>query len=113
MEAKFIKPAGSTFFVKDKRINNTFNYTLLNKSNQDMVLTFKVLEPKNGEITNGNNTKIKTKKDQITKGTITISFPEEDIKLSKQNITIGVYNQDGKLIDSYETYFEGPFKMQF
>ena len=113
MEAKFIKPAGSTFFVKDKRISNTFNYTLLNKSNQDMVLTFKVLEPIHGEIVSGNNTKVKTKKDQITKGTITISFPEEEIKLSKQNITIGVYNQDGKLIDSYETYFEGPFKMQF
>ena len=113
MEAKFIKPAGSTFFVKDKRISNTFNYTLLNKSNQDMVLTFKVLEPKNAEIVSGNNAKIKTKKDQITKGTITISFPEEEIKLSKQNITIGVYDQNGKLVDSYETYFEGPFKMQF
>ena len=42
MEAKFIKPAGSTFLVNNHRISNTFNYTLLNKSNENMVLTFKV-----------------------------------------------------------------------
>jgi len=113
MEAKFIKPAGSTFFVKDSRITNTFNYTLLNKSNENMVLTFKVLEPKHGAISYSGNSKIKADKDQITKGTINVSFPEAEIKLSKQNITIGVFDQTGKMVDSYETYFEGPFKMQF
>ena len=52
-------------------------------------------------------------RDKITKGTINISFPESEIKLSKQNITIGVYDMKGNLIDSYQTYFEGPFKLQF
>ncbi len=113
MEAKFIKPAGSTYFEKDGKINNTFNYTLLNKSNNNMVLTFKVLEPKNGEIIYSGTNKIKSEKDKISKGTINISFPEEEVKLSKQNIVIGVFDQTGKMVDSYETYFEGPFKMQF
>ena len=27
LEAKFIKPAGSSFYVKDGKINNTYNYT--------------------------------------------------------------------------------------
>ena len=113
LEAKFIKPAGSTFFVKDNRITNTFNYTLLNKSNDNMVLTFKVMDPKNGKISFSDTNIIKAKKDDITKGSINISFPQNEMKLSKQNITIGVFDQKGKMVDSYTTYFEGPFKMQF
>ena len=49
----------------------------------------------------------------MTKGTINISFPEKEIKLSKQNISIGIYNEKGELLDTFKTYFEGPFKLQF
>ncbi|WOC52372.1 hypothetical protein BPO_1725 [Bergeyella porcorum] len=62
MEAKFIKPAGSTFFVKDGKISNTYNYTFLNKSNEDKVVTIKVLSPKNGTVVLSENNKIKIKK---------------------------------------------------
>ncbi len=113
MEAKFIKPAGSTFYIRDAKITNTYNYTLLNKTNTDKTVTIKIMEPKNGEVTFSDTNTILLKKDQITKGTINVSFPEQDIKLSKQNVTIGVYDEKGKLLDSFETYFEGPFKLQF
>lgn len=113
MEAKFIKPAGSTFYIRDAKITNTYNYTLLNKTNTDKTVTIKIMEPKNGEVTFSDTNTILLKKDQITKGTINVSFPEQDIKLSKQNVTIGVYDENGKLLDSFETYFEGPFKLQF
>jgi hypothetical protein len=59
------------------------------------------------------SSKISVDRDKITKGTINISFPENEMTLSKQNITIGVYDMKGKLVDSYKTYFEGPFKLQF
>lgn len=111
MEAKFIKPAGSTYFVRDGKINNTYNYTLLNKTNKDLLVTFKILDPQNGVIIYTGGKSIKAVKDDITKGTINIQFPESEIKLSKQNITIGIYDQTGKMIDSFETYYEGPFKM--
>ncbi|WP_419869532.1 cytochrome c oxidase accessory protein CcoG [Chryseobacterium sp. CT-SW4] len=113
MEAKFIKPAGSTFFVRDGQITNTYNYTFLNKTNEKKVVTVKVIEPKNGVITYSASSMITVDRDKITKGTINISFPESEMNLSKQNITIGVYDTKGKLIDSYQTYFEGPFKLQF
>ena len=113
MEAKFIKPAGSTFFVRDGKISNTYNYTFLNKTNEKKIVTIKVIDPQHGEITYSNTSKISVDRDKIEKGTINISFPENEIKLSKQNITIGVYDMKGKLIDSYTTYFEGPFKIQF
>ncbi|SIT10895.1 cytochrome c oxidase accessory protein FixG [Chryseobacterium ureilyticum] len=111
MEAKFIKPAGSTFFIKDGKITNTFIYTLLNKSNEKKVLTIKVITPENAEITYFGSEKIILKGDQILKGNINISFPEDKIKFSKQNMTIGVFDENGKLVDSFETNFEGPFKL--
>lgn len=111
MEAKFIKPAGSTFFIKNEKITNTFIYTLLNKTNEKKTLTIKVMNPKNAEITFFGSDKIILKGDEILKGNINITFPEEDIKFSKQNMTIGVFDEDGKMLDSFETNFEGPFKL--
>lgn len=113
MEAKFIKPAGSSFFIRDGNITNIYNYTFLNKSNKDQIVSIKIIEPQHGKITLSDSDKIILKKDQMTKGTLNISFPEKEIKLSKQNIEIGVYDQKGKLLDKVETYFEGPFKIQF
>lgn len=113
MEAKFIKPAGSTFVIREGRITNTYNYTLLNKSNNDIALTIKVVEPQHAEISMNGEHQIVVKRDQIAKGTVNISFPEKEIKLSKQNITIEIYDKSGKKIDTYKTYFEGPFKLAF
>ena len=113
MEAKFIKPAGSSYFIRDGEISNTYNYTFLNKANKEQIVTIKIIEPKNGNITFGNSSQILLKRDQMTKGSINIGFPEKEITASKQNITIGVYDKDGKLLDSFKTYFEGPFKLQF
>ena len=113
MEAKFIKPAGSTYFVRDGKISNTYNYTFLNKTNDKKIVTIKVIDPAHAEINFSVRKNITVERDKISKGTISISFPENEMKLSKQNITIGVYDLKGNLIDSYQTYFEGPFKLQF
>lgn len=111
MEAKFIKPAGSTFFIKDGKITNTFIYTLLNKSNEKKILTIKVMTPAHAEITYFGPKKITLKGDEILKGNINITFPEEEIKFSKQNMVIGVFDEKGEMLDSFETTFEGPFKL--
>ncbi|WP_333850592.1 cytochrome c oxidase accessory protein CcoG [Epilithonimonas sp.] len=113
MEAKFLKPPGSTFFVREGKITNTYNYTFLNKSNETKTVIIKIIEPKNGEISSSTTSKIILKRDAMIKGTINVSFPESQIKLSKQNLELGVYDMNGKLLDSYNTYFEGPFKFQF
>lgn len=112
LEAKFIKPAGSTYYVKDGKINNTYNYTFLNKSNKDHTVTIKVIKPAKGEVIFSGENVILLKRDNLLKGTVNISFPEADISQPRQNITIGVY-ENGKLLDTFDTYFEGPFKLQF
>ena len=113
MEAKFLKQPGSSFFIRDGKITNTYNYTFLNKSNETKTVIIKIIEPKDGEITSSAGNRIILKRDAIIKGTVNVSFPESQIKLSKQNLTLGVYDMNGELLDSYTTYFEGPFKFQF
>lgn len=113
MEAKFLKQPGSSFFIRDGNITNTYNYTFLNKSNETKTVIIKIIEPKNGEITSSAANRIILKRDAMIKGTVNVSFPESQIKLSKQNLTLGVYDMNGELLDSYNTYFEGPFKFQF
>jgi cytochrome c oxidase accessory protein FixG len=113
VEAKFIRPAGSAYFIRDGKITNTFTYTILNKSNEKKMMTIKVLYPKHSEITFAGKEDIIVKGDAMIKGNVNISFPESEVKLSKQNIEIGVFDADGEMLDSYKTYFEGPFKFQF
>jgi len=111
MEAKFIKPAGSTFFVRDGKIINNFTYTFLNKTNEKKVVSIKVLYPDNAEVISSGSSKIILKGNEILKGSISISFPEKDVKFSKQNITIAVIDDKGEVLDTFETTFEGPFKL--
>ena len=114
MEAKFIKPMGSSYFVKNGRISNTYNYTFLNKSNENRKVTIKIIAPANGEVNFiGGDTTILLQRDKFLKGTVNISFPEKEITQPRKSISIGVYDEKGKLLDTYETFFEGPFKMQF
>lgn len=111
MEAKFIKPAGSTFFVRNGKIINNFTYTFLNKTNEKKSVSIKVLYPNHAEVISSGSSKIILKGDEILKGSISISFPEKDVKFSKQNITIAVVNEKGEILDTFETTFEGPFKL--
>ena len=113
IEAKFIKPAGSGYFIKGDNITNIYNYTILNKSNKDMLVSIKIVKPEHGTISFSGSNKIMMKKGVISKGSVSINFPQKEMKLSKQNVEIAVYDQDGKLLDTFKTYFEGPFKLQF
>ncbi|MCC2589375.1 cytochrome c oxidase accessory protein CcoG [Chryseobacterium sp. MFBS3-17] len=113
MEAKFIKPVGTSYVVRDGYIYNTYNYTLLNKTNNDREITIKVISPAHGEVRAIGQKSIHVNKDEMAKGSVSVSFPEKEITRAKQNIVIGIYDENGKLIDDYETYFEGPFKLQF
>lgn len=54
--------------------------------------------------------KIVLKENEIIKGNVSIAFPEKEMRLSKQNITIGIFDEKGKMITSYNTTFEYPFK---
>lgn len=114
VEGKFIKPAGMSYTEENNTISNLFVYTLLNKTNENKVIHFKVIEPENGKVdVIGESGKILMKRDTQTKGTVRISFPKSQITSQKQTLKIGIYDESDKLIDKYEIFFEGPFKLSF
>jgi hypothetical protein len=41
------------------------------------------------------------------------SAHEKEVNQPKLIVTFGVYDSKGKLLDTFETNFEGPFKLQF
>ncbi|MCY0977315.1 cytochrome c oxidase accessory protein CcoG [Chryseobacterium wangxinyae] len=110
VEARLVKPDGTSFFFRDDKIINSYHYTIINKSDAKKI-TLKVLDPSYGEVTSSGSKNIILNKDDITKGTINIRFPRKNITLSKQNIRIGIFDDRGILLSSVETYFEGPFKL--
>lgn len=112
MEAKFLKSPGSTYISHDGQITNTFTYTFLNKSYKDQAVTIKVLDSQNALISSPNGNIMKVKGNKMLKGNINISLPENEVKFYKQNVEIGVFDKNGQLLDSYQTVFEGPYKIQ-
>ena len=113
LEAKFLKPPGSSFYEQNEKIVNNYNYTLLNKSTEKKVLHIRVIAPKNATVDLPNHEQIIAKENQIIQGNIKVSLPKSEVTSSKQNIEIGVYDEKDQLLDSYQTTFEGPFKMAF
>lgn len=113
MEAKFLKYPGSTFLIRDEMISNTYTFTIINKANQDLNVQFRVLNSNSAKVELYQPSPINLKRNTIKKGDLKINFPENEIQLSKQNIEIGVFDTSGKMITSYKTIFEGPFKFKF
>lgn len=113
MEAKFLKYPGSTFLIRDEMISNTYTFTIINKANQDLNVQFRVLNSNSAKVELYQPSPINLKRNTIKKGDLKINFPENEIQLSKQNIEIGVFDTSGKMITSYNTIFEGPFKFKF
>lgn len=112
MEAKFLKSPGSSYISHSGQITNTFTYTFLNKSYKDQSVTIKVLEPPHALIFSPNGNILNVKGNKMLKGNINISFPEKEVKFYKQNINVGIFDKDRKLLDSYQTIFDGPYKIQ-
>jgi cytochrome c oxidase accessory protein FixG len=112
VDSKFLKIPGSTYAMEEGQIiTNVYQYSLVNKTNSELDLNFKLVSHK-GEITvEGARNKLILKKGKQLRGIIKIRIPSAEVQDMKEEITVGVYNQKGKKIDSYTTIFMGPFKL--
>lgn len=94
------------FHEMDKgRISNIYTMNIINKTNKDLPLEFKVLEGK-GVIQIVSESRI-LKKQNAYKTSFLIIMNEEDIEGLKTNFKIGVYS-NGELIDKTGVTFVGP-----
>ena len=109
VETLFLRTPGMLFQDNDDGyISNLYNYQLINKTDTEMVVSFKC-EDIPGIIFETIGQPPKTIKNQVSEGAVFIKIPKDKIKNRKTNLTILVYS-GGEIIDESETTFLGPGK---
>ncbi len=112
IDSKFLKVPGSTYTLEEGEIvTNTYQYSLINKTNNKYTITLKLVSHKGEVRVEGARNRIELNRGKQIKGIIKIRIPLTEVRDMKEEITVGVYDMKGKLIDTYETNFMGPFKL--
>lgn len=109
VEVLLLRTPGMLYQEQEKGIiSNLYNYQLINKTNTDMVLTFKLIDFI-GEIQIVGEQLPEVAKNENSEGAVFIKIPQEQLRAGKNNLVIGVYHDD-HLITKVKTTFFGPEK---
>jgi cytochrome c oxidase accessory protein FixG len=109
VETLFLRTPGMLYQDNDDGyISNLYNYQLINKTDQEMKVTFKC-DDISGILFETIGQPPKTLKNQVSEGAVFIKIPKDKIKNRKTDLTIKVYNGE-ELIDESKTTFLGPAK---
>lgn len=102
---------GQTFQVaEDGTVSNLFDAKIINKSNQDVPVDFKIIDVEGNIRIIGHAEGIVLKKEQMNKITFFIDRPANTLKGRNSKMKIGIYDKEGELIKSVKINFLGPFK---
>ena len=95
----------------DGTISNLYQYKFINKTQDSLTVHLKLLELPEGKIEIvGSENKLNLAGQQIAEGAFFIKLPPEALSETSQELTIGIFNADEKLIKSLNTKFLGPVK---
>jgi len=98
--------------TEDNRISNLYNIEFVNKTFEDKYIVLKIeSEQFNAELSQVGNQDIYVPASELYKGVFFIKIPKNEIKHSKNILTIAVYSE-GILIDRIETKFLGPVALK-
>lgn len=93
--------------LPDNKLSNLFNAKIINKTNQEFPIEFK-LENVKGEVKLIGTHALRLKKEAITTQTFFIILDRKDVKKRSSELEVGLY-QNGKKIQTISTKFLGPF----
>ncbi len=111
VESKYLKVVGTDYTVDGIYYVNQYEYTLYNKTNISQTVKVVLLSHDKSvvEMYQGPN-KINLEKGGIVQGKFRLKIPQDEVNSYKEPITIGLMNENGKIIDKYETSFSAPYK---
>ncbi|MCT6868434.1 cytochrome c oxidase accessory protein CcoG [Apibacter sp.] len=114
VETKFLKIVGTQFTIEKQLIVDEYQFIFINKTTEKKKLHVKIVKPNHAIITLvGYGTEFTIQPKQTLKGTATIKIPQSDLIKTKEEIIIGIFDENGKKIDEYKTNFIGPSKIRF
>jgi len=110
VEVKFLQIPGRNFKVENGNVINLYQYTLYNKTNDDLRVKFALKSHEDGtiKIIDGPPTVILRKAD-IKQGVVEVDIPKADISSYKERIVVVAVDEEGKELDDYSTSFAAPF----
>ncbi len=102
---------GQTYQVKENgAVSNLFEAKIINKSKLDIPIELKLVDGQGTiKMVGRTDTQLLLKKEAINKATFFIELPKEAIATRSSKVKLGIY-RDGKLYQTIETKFLGPFK---
>ena len=114
VETKFLKIVGTQFTIEEQLVVDEYQFIFSNKTTEKKKLNVKILKPNHASITLvGYGTQFIIQPKQTLKGTATIKIPQSDLIKTKEEVIIGIFDENGKKVDEYKTNFIGPSKIRF
>ena len=110
VDLKVLRTRGQVFTeLPDGNIQNMYQATIINKSNHPYKdLHIKLIGIKEGKLTvSGTQNELDLDKEEVKQVIIFIDMPKEKFH-GKNTIKVGIYDHNGKLLDSYKTVFIAP-----
>lgn len=109
VEALILRTPGMLYQEVDETfISNLYNYQIINKTQTEFPVEFKLPSKLDGSIRLVGNTPT-TKSGEVSEGAMFIDLNRNTLKAGKNRITVEIY-ADGKLIDKVKTTFLGPVR---
>lgn len=90
-------------------ISNMYNYKVINKTQDSIPIIIQLINA-TGRIEMIGHKSLVIPSEEMTEGTFFIYIDKNNLFNRKSDIEIGIYNQEGELLDSYETSFLAPVK---
>lgn len=110
IEATLLRAPGMTYnTLADGKIVNVYKYDLVNKTNRDLRLQFKLLNA-DGELTlNNERDTVGVPAGELVQGMAIVSLPPESLVARNTPIEVGIFD-GAEMVDKVKTNFNGPVR---
>lgn len=111
VQTSLFRTPGMLYQEQEGQISNLYNYKIINKTQESMPLSFRVLEGE-GEIRMvGNVAEVVVPEGGVAEGALFILIPKKEVHKASQELEIGVFKGDEQ-VESLKTKFMGPVYQQ-
>jgi cytochrome c oxidase accessory protein FixG len=108
IETTILKVPGTLYQrSEDGAITNLYNVEFVNKTFNDLTLETKVMSPEGAVLNKVGDQKVTVPAGEILKSVYFIKIPEEQVKVAKTTVVVGVF-KDGGLVEKVKVKFIGP-----
>jgi cytochrome c oxidase accessory protein FixG len=109
VEVKFLHVPGRNYKIEGTNISNLYQFTLYNKTNDDLTVYFGLKSHESGKVrVLDGTTPVKLERGKVSQGSVIVTIPLEEVKSYKEPVIFVATDENGKELDDYLTSFSAP-----